>query len=469
MQNNSENSTQKIKREKRKEYILNNRFDVIVIGGGIAGITASIAASRKGMKVLMIEKDDIPGGVITNSLVMPLMTYHSQRRQVTGGIAQEIIDLMKIEGISPGHVVDPIGFVETITPLVPDRLHVFFDNLLQKEGIKSLYGARITEVKVKNKSVKSLTCVCDECTYEFESDIFIDATGDGSFSILCGSEFAEGDGNRESVQPMTLIIRVGNVDKKEVIKNIMENRDNFVLKQTDSLQELLENYIAVSGFFKEAKKMKEYGISFNRDRVLLFQVPFKEDEILINTSRYPGFGNDADVIAENTEKAEDDIQKLLDFLRNEIPGFKAAKLIEKAKKIGIRETTHVKGKYTYTLKDIVEARKFEDTVSVGAFPVDFHSPDSGTLKSIGLDYPGEYFIPYSCMLIENVDNVILAGRAISCEHMAFSAIRTAPLASSTGEVAGVAAAISSIKNITPDSVDIKFLREELKKNGVIVE
>ncbi len=448
---------------------MKKKYDVLIIGAGIAGICASIAAAREGLNVMILEKERKPGGVITNSLVMPMMTFHSEKRQVINGIAQEIIDILVENKASVGHITDPIGFVPTITPVVSENMANIFEKILNHENVEISYGVEILSVKRTDKTVISVLCNSDNTEAEYGASVFIDATGDGSFSIMAGNEFIEGDGSRQNVQPMSLIFHVGGINKNRIIDNILSNRDNFVLRKSHDIETLLRNYLAVSGFFKEATKMKKYGISFKRDRLLFFQVPFTEDQIAMNTNRYGGFANDVETVSKNKAAAIRDTERVIRFLNDEIPGFENAQLLKLADKMGIRETTHVTGKYIYKISDLINARKFEDSISVGAYPIDYHSPYSGKLESKKLAYPGEYFIPYPCLLPKNIDNVILAGRAVSCDHMSFSAIRTSPLSASTGQAAGMAASLALKENKLPGEINVENLRKKLSENGVIVQ
>jgi hypothetical protein len=152
-------------------------------------------------------------------------------------------------------------------------------------------------------------------------------------------------------------------------------------------------------------------------------------------------------------------------LRKDVPGFEQAHLSSLPAQIGIRESRRVMGDYVLTADDVLSARKFDDGIARGCYPVDIHNP-SGTGTVIQELAPGEaYDIPYRCLTPRGFDNLLIAGRPISSDHAAHSSHRVMPIAACNGEAAGVAAGMCVRDSGDIRSVDVRVLRARLKARG----
>jgi hypothetical protein len=443
---------------------MNKQYDVVVIGGGIAGVSAAITAARMGSSTLLIEKNMVLGGVLTQSLVMPMMTFHSKKRKTISGIGQEIVNkLIEVNG-SPGHIKDPIGFVETITPFQPEKMKTVLLEMVEKSGVDLLFGMTCTDVKVENNYIKEIYLCNEQSELKVSSKIYIDATGSGNVAIKAGAPYVEGDGNRQNCQPMTLALHLSKVDKQTIVKYIRDNPSDFV-----SSDETDFNYLAVAGFFRKMNSINKYDVKFKRDRLLFFELPFTDDQIIMNTTRYSGYAADPWELTNAQHLASRDIWNFLSFLRKEIPGFSNAEIVQTGCFIGIRETTHVKTEKTITVNDLSSKTTYPDSIAVGSYPIDMHLPSNGKLKTLALPYPGEYQIPLSSLFPKKLENVVLAGRALGADHLAFSAVRTSPLATATGMAAGVTAAYSIESDIPVKLLNSNILRSIITEIGGIIE
>lgn len=438
-------------------------YDVVVVGGGVAGVSAAIAASRTGARVLLLEKDMSFGGVLTTALVNPMMTFHSSGRQVIGGIGQEIIDrLVSMRG-SYGHIDDPIGFVKSITPFDPEKMKSLLIEMLKEEGVDFLFNSLVLHVSREGDSITSITTVSTGEQNRVNAKVFIDSTGEGNFSIRAGAYYNIGDGSPSSCQPMTLVMRIGGVDREEIVSYVTRNRDDFVISEHTDL-----SYLGIAGFFSFMKRLDDYAIYFKRDRLLFFEVPYHPGQIFMNTTRYAGYANKSKELTEAQTNGSTDVWRFMDFLRKEIPGFKNSFLIQTGCHIGVRETTHIVGDYVLRTSDLIDRKTFDDAIAVGSYPIDIHLPGSAQLKTISIPYPGEYHIPMSSLIPKGLANVILAGRAISADHTAFSAVRTSPLATATGMAAGISAALAVKHRKLVRDVNIDLIQREIVEMGGIL-
>ncbi len=443
---------------------MNKQYDVVVVGGGIAGVSAAITAARMGASTLLIEKNMMLGGVLTHALVMPMMTFHSQKRRTISGIGQEIVNrLIEVKG-SPGHINDPIGFVKTITPFQPEKMKTVLLKMVKEAGVDLLLGMTCFDVKVDEHYAKEIHLCNEHGKHKISSKTFIDATGSGNLAIRAGSPYVEGDGDRHNCQPMTLALHLGNIDKESIIKYIKNNPSDFVIDEKSN-----HSYLAIAGFFEQMKNIDRYDVKFKRDRLLFFGLPFSGNQIIMNTTRYSGYAGDPQELTEAQHLASTDIWNFMDFLRKEIPGFSNAELLQTGSSVGIRETTHVKTEKIITISDLTSKTIYPDSIAVGSYPVDMHLPSNGELKTITLPYPGEYQIPFSSLLPKKIENIILAGRALGADHLSFSAVRTSPLATATGMAAGIAAAFSVETGTPIKLLNNNVLRSIVVESGGIVE
>jgi hypothetical protein len=321
-----------------------------------------------------------------------------------------------------------------------------------------------TDVKVENNYIKEIYLCNEQSELKVSSKTFIDATGSGNLSIKSGAPYVEGDGNRQSCQPMTLALHLSKVDKQTIVKYIRDNPSDFV-----SSDETDFNYLAVAGFFRKMNSIDKYNVKFKRDRLLFFELPFTDDQIIMNTTRYSGYAADPWELTNAQHLASRDIWNFLSFLRKEIPGFSNAEIVQTGCSIGIRETTHVKTEKTITVNDLTSKATYPDSIAVGSYPIDMHLPSNGELKTLALPYPGEYQIPLSSLFPKKLENVVLAGRALGADHLAFSAVRTSPLATATGMAAGVTAAYSIESDIPVKLLNSNILRSIITEIGGIIE
>jgi hypothetical protein len=159
------------------------------------------------------------------------------------------------------------------------------------------------------------------------------------------------------------------------------------------------------------------------------------------------------------------MRQIAEFLRQYVPGFEKSYVMQSGVNVGVRETRRIIGDYQLNADDVLSARKFDDAIARGAYPVDIHNPDGkGTvLKRLP---PGEaYDIPFRCLLPQNAEGLIVAGRCISGTHEAHSSYRVMPIVMATGQAAGVAAALAARRSARPREVPVGQIQNELVRQG----
>jgi hypothetical protein len=440
-------------------------FDVVVAGGGPAGINAAIASGRSGAKTLLIERYGFLGGMSTIALVYPWMTFHTDSgKQVIKGIAQEIVERLMAQGGSPGHLRDTVGFTKTLTPYHPEKYKLLALDMLEEAGVEVLVHSFVDQVEVEGNHIMSINLTTKSGPIRVAAKRFVDATGDADLAYLSGAPCLQGREQDQKTQPMTMKFRMRGVDLSKVKEAMKTNPSNFYKKTPiDELDQI--PLTGVQGFYKE---WSDSGIPINRDQVLFFAGPEK-DEVLVNCTRVQGLdGTDVYDLTKGEREGRKQVLMMAEFLQKKIPGFEKASISAVGTQIGIRETRRIDGHYALTIKDVVAGRKFDDTIALSGYPVDIHDPTGKGVQANNIEGDGSYGIPYRCLIPKQIDNLLVAGRCISTTHEALATTRLTPSAMATGQAAGTAAALSITNQVAPKDLDVKKLQEILVENGVVI-
>lgn len=445
------------------------KADIVVAGGGPSGIMAAKAAASTDKRIMLLERNGFLGGCATMSLVVPLMTFHAGERQIIKGYAEELIERIKAEGGSTGHIMDPLGVGPTVTPVDPEVYKYVAQEFLLESGVDIKFHSEVIDLEVIENGIKSLLVKTRSGIYKIEADYFIDATGDGDIAYLSGNPMEVGRISDGKCQPMSMMFRVGNVNIERVIEYADLHPEEFVIHpDVKSLRQV--ERIAVSGFFSKIKEAAAKGeFNINRDRILFFELT-RRGEVAVNMSRVIDRISTRDFdLSDATIKGRRQVFEIMRFLKKYIPGFEESILLETGSQIGVRETRRLKGKYVLTEYDIIEGRLFEDTIALGSWPIDIHDPEGKNLEIRGMKRGDYYGIPYRCLIPQNTENLIVTGRAISATHEAFASTRVSPICMALGQAAGMAALIANEQGVKIMDVPFDLLRERLKKSGQVME
>ena len=446
-------------------------YDVVVVGGGVSGSHAAIAAGRTGAKVLLIEQFGFLGGSLTAMGVGPMMTFHNRAgKQLVFGSPNEMVERLKAKGGSPGHILDGTGYCSTVTPFDAEMLKIVLEDMVLEAGAEILYHTRLIELTKEGKSITSVFIHNRGGIQEIKAKQFIDASGDSELVKLSNIPFTLGRDEDHKAQPLTMNVKIGNVNTKILRKYIQENWDQFDDNiRRENKEKVLDQTSRISlwGFYDLWEKAKKNGeVSIPRDNVLFFETN-TEGEFIFNTSRILGLNpmNPFDISKAETIGRKQ-CSEIYQFLIKYAPGFENASLVSTAPHIGIRESRHPHAKYVLNSDDLVNEKRFENPIAVGGYPIDIHSPDGETTESVHLRDEGIYYIPVDSLLVNEVDNLILAGRAIGADHHASAAIRVTPIAMSIGQGAGTLAGLAACNNTIPMALEYEKLAIQLKENGV---
>ncbi len=446
-------------------------YDVVVMGGGVSGSVAAIAAGRAGAKVLLVEEHGFLGGSLTSMGVGPMMSFHNPAgEQVVRGIPDEIIERLKARGAALGHIPDTTTYCSTVTPFDSEELKIELESMVREAGGELLYHTQLAGVERDGERIARIV-VCNKAGLTaIGARVFVDATGDGDLAARAGVAFVRGRAGDNVAQPMTMNLKLANVDTAAIRRYAKDNPDDFLWHPwgaEEALKRLdVSPRISLAGFLKSWKAARERGeVDVPRDQVLFFETPVP-GVVIVNTSRINGLdATDPFQLSRAESIGRRQCVQIFNFLRKHAVGFENAVRMDTAAKIGVRESRHIVGLYTITADDITEAHSFEDTIALGGYPIDVHAPAGTTTGTVHLDPNTMYHIPLRSLLVETVANLVVVGRCISATHEASAAFRVTPISMAIGQGGGVAAAEAFQRGVPPREVPFAAIRQRLLQQG----
>ena len=436
--------------------------DVAIIGGGVTGVAAGIAAARQGAKTILLEPRPFVGGNATTGLC--LHNYVSRYgRQVVFGLAQEIVDELIAMGGAVGHVPYE-GFTSAVTPVDGNYFRLKTTEMLARAGVQVLYGATVVDAQTRGRQVESLRFAAKGGLHTLKARNIIDATGDGDIAAMAGVPFRKGDGPKERMQPISMILHFHNVDTRRIAAELGEIAPAMASRPEGG--EPIPVYFNGT-FSKWNDEIMAEGLFPNRDRHVFFNTVWA-DQINVNTSAVLDLdGTDPVQFSRATVELTQQCARIGAFLKKHVPGFEHSYCVPAAIP-GVRESRNINGRYQLTDDDVLEGRKFEDTIGQVCFPVDIHAPESSQAIFHQIGGDGAFDIPYRTMLPADLDNLVVAGRCVSATHVAHGATRNMAPCLVMGEAAGVAAALSSNSQGTVGTLDVRDLQNQLLQNNVFL-
>ncbi len=433
----------------------------------MAGAIAAIAAARAGVDTLLVEEQAFLGGTLTSMGVGPMMSFHNDDgEQMVKGIPDELIERLKLKNGSPGHIPDTTTYCSTVTPFDSELLKIELETMLTEAGGQVLFHTQLAEVNASASHIESVT-VCNKGGLStIRAKVFIDATGDGDLAMRAAVPFAHGREQDNATQPMTMNLKLANINTEAIRQYAISHPDNFLWAngKEEGLRRLqLGTGISLAGFLSEWKQAVKDGIiTIPRDQVLLFETA-NPGVVIVNTSRILGLNptNPHDL-----SKAEiigrQQCYELFNFLRDRCIGFGSAVRMDTAAKVGVRESRHIRGLYTLSAEDLLTCKKFDDCIACGGYPIDVHSPDGN--KTITQRVPS-YQIPLRSLLTAKPENLVVVGRCVSATHEAAAAIRVTPIVMAIGQAGGTVAAEALHYDNRPASVPAKIVQSLLLDQG----
>jgi len=444
-----------------KEVEVREQVDVLVVGGGPAGIGAAVSAARTGARVLLLEKRAFLGGNITSAYVETCNWFLNNTLFPARSLYKEIEDGYKAE-YGRGHEIRdhaPFRFNG-------EYLKIFLDELMTKENVKVLFYSFVNDVVIENNRIKAVIIQTKKGPMAVSAHVVIDATGDGDVAFAAGVPFKQGRDKDGYCQPGTLNLRLAGVDPK-------------FFREGPAEQDKLK---AIDKKFQQDYDAGKILLDCKRRELIMGRLTSGG---VIGSLNYPcSYMIDPTSNVDLTKgemECRQYIKQIIHWMRVNLGGFEKLELVSIAPELGFRDSRRIEGKYTLTTEDIESDRSFDDTICVFPRIYDMLAPDgnmggNGALEGEGYkghilvllepDSTRSYNIPYRTMLPVNVDNLLISGRCISSTHVAQSSVRAIYACMLTGQAAGTAAALSIRDNCVPEKVNIRKLQDHLVKQEI---
>jgi len=442
-----------------KEIPIIRDVDVLVVGGGCAGIAAAVCAARRGKKTLLTEREFCLGGTATNGMVGPFMTCTDPegKTEIIKGFFREFIDRLIAEdgAMEPMSIQNCKAYSswhmyghQNVTPFNIDTYKVVAEDLCRESSVELLYGMDACDV-VRTEDGKSIAGVCfhaKEGLVLIKSKIVIDCTGDADIAYMAGCPTAKGEEGTGEMQAAGLFFSIEGVDE-----DVLEQR--CAAEGWESMRYEKEIAAAVAN--------GEYPVP--RRRLGVYKSC--DGTWKVNATRIPDVdGTTSEDLTKIAVEGRQQVRAIFKFLRKYVHGFENIRMLGSAATPGIRETRRIEGAFVLQEESLIKGEVFPDAIAVCSNSRDTH------FGLVGKYIPSvcNYTLPYRVLLPQKADNLIAAGRNVSCSRPVLSAIRVMPPCFALGQAAGNAAALALDSGTRPADIDTAELRRRLASENVVL-
>lgn len=441
------------------------QVDVLVCGGGVAGIGAATAAARGGARVLLVERTGCLGGTLSSGAMAQWGTVSVG----LSGLSLELADRLVEAGAAlPG-------------PVVPIDAEAFKDvayDMVTSSGARVMFFTQILDAILDGDTVKGVVVHTKSGPKALMGKVVVDTTGDADVSFYSGVPHVKGRESDGKMRPITLLFRLGNVDTRRAAKFAQEHPECFLSDPRRNVIDLEHNLLRLVGYFPQVEAARNRGELDPECHYVRVECVFADRGVVtINTVRVYGVdGTDPSDLTKAMVEGRKQMHQLINFLRREAPGFENSYLLDSAPDLGVRETRRIRGEYLLTIEDIIEDKAFEDTVGriyMRHVPGnEVHSPDGregapedAVWRNMEMPIRG-FNLPYRCLVPKKAEGLLVAGRCVSATQEADVWTRGQPGCVLMGQAAGTAALLAVREGVLPRHLDIGSLQAALDAQGV---
>lgn len=440
--------------------------DVLVAGGGPAGVAAAVAARETGASVLLVERFGFLGGSGTAAQVPAFAPFSDRTKAIVRGFGWRVMSEMQARTNRPLPDPDIYAVPQDSArmdwvPIDAETLKCVYDDFCAQAGVQVLFHTFIPQVLQRRAAIPdtlSAVVLASKSGLSLaRARVFVDTTGDADLAARAGCPFEMGDEDGNT-QGMTLCFTVAGGNRTAYLEYVYRTGDGYLAR-------LIEQAKANGNWTLPDASL--VGMSF-------------KNETVAGCNMGHVYGHDG-TRADSTSAAEREgrrvVQTLLPFLRKYVPGQENLYLVSTGPHIGVRETRRIVGDYRLTLDDYLTCRNFPDTVARNAYFIDLHAVTTlaaarakavsdGTGKRSHALPPGQsHAIPYRCLIPQGVDNLLVAGRSLSADRAVQGAARVMPVCLAVGEAVGVAAALAARGSGRVRDVDVADVQARLRERG----
>lgn len=407
--------------------------DVLVVGGGPAGVGAALAAAKEGAKTLLIERYGMLGGMWTAGLVNPLFDFHRK-----GWIVAELID--RLQAANAWMKWRHAATFDT------EAMKRTLEGMMAEAGVELWYYSLVVDAIVEDDAILGAIVESKAGREGVLARVVVDASGDGDVAVRAGAPYEMGRAADGVVQPVTLMFEISGIGDYESVS---------ALDLYDQMTAVIERH----GMDVE--------LPFGRVNYApwIIVVPRSGAADVQATHMHRVNPLDPRDATKATVEGRRQAQMMTDVFRK-IPGLEDTRISGTGATLGVRETRRVMGEYVLDLDDLAAGRRFDDAVTWAGFPIDIHEPAPGSgIKTAHDTKTKPYEIPYRCLLPQDVDGLLTAGRCISGTHEAHASYRVTGTCMAMGQAAGLAAAWAAREGVPTRQLDGRMVSIRLREHG----
>lgn len=428
----------------QREIPIRHVVDVLVVGGGPAGVAAAVTASRQGASVILVEKLDCLGGMGTAGLVPVYMKFSDGENILAGGVGEEILDRLHEAGGS---------YPDNGMSIKSEVLKRVYDDMVIEANIQLYLQTTLVAVEQQHGCVTEAVFHGKTGLFAIQAGVFIDCTGDGDLAAWADAPYEKGDPNG-NMMAATLCSLWAGIDWDTVTQSPLG-------KGNARIEEAIRDGI-ISQDDRHLPGMWRVGINTGGGNM---------------GHCFGADGTDERSVTEALVKGRKLILEYERYYKEYLKGFESMELMSTASTLGVRETRRITGEYQLNLDDFKQRASFTDEIGRYAAPVDIHAPAAGAsdyqtylqdFRTFRYSRGENYGIPYRSLIPLKLTNMLVAGRCISTDRYMQSSVRCMPGCYITGQAAGMAASLAVKQGGEVRSVDVNTLQAKLKAAGAFL-